>query len=397
MATFFDSKEEVLDFELTSYGKLLLSKGMLKPSYYSFHDETVLYDKQYAGIADSTQNNIEPRIQEETPMLKVLANDFSIETARKEKLNIEEKKLYSKLFSLSTAPTQIQNAPSWNVVALKNNLLSASYTTTSTTGQHFNIPQLFFSCSYKEEIRLDKQYLQAVKDYGLNAFNDDTITFELSPLGPLSLDGISTTTLEQKSEVDKKYNTYITSKHFQDGTIYTIEEDEIIIDLTQENVGIEEEYEIEVFKYEVDKDGNEIVVPLDFIMKENELIVDDLLVDVEEQFKLLNFDKNKVEYYFNLTTDEQIEQKLICNIIQPLTKNKGINNNLKCKNADGRISTDGLYNNNLVGGSSISGDGQGGIVVGIDGTGTRANKNQSNNGTQNGVVDPSKTDGIVIC
>ena len=44
-------------------------------------------------------------------MLKVLANDFSIETARKEKLNIEEKKLYSKLFSLSTAPTQIQNAP----------------------------------------------------------------------------------------------------------------------------------------------------------------------------------------------------------------------------------------------------------------------------------------------
>ena len=146
--SFFDSKEEVLDFELTSYGKFLLSKGMLKPSYYSFHDETVIYDKQYAGIADSTQNNIEPRIQEETPMLKVLANDFSIETARKEKLNIEEKKLYSKLFSLSTAPTQIQNAPSWNVIALKNTLLSASYTTTITTGQHFNIPQLFFSCSY---------------------------------------------------------------------------------------------------------------------------------------------------------------------------------------------------------------------------------------------------------
>ncbi len=173
MATFFDFKEEVLDFELTSYGKLLLSKGMLKPSYYSFHDETVIYDKKYAGIADNTQNNIEPRIQEETPMLKVLANDFSIETARKEKLNIEEKKLYSKLFSLSTAPTQIQNAPSWNVVALKNTLLSASYTTTSTTGQNFNIPQLFFSCSYKEEIRLDKQYLQVVKDYGLNSFNDD--------------------------------------------------------------------------------------------------------------------------------------------------------------------------------------------------------------------------------
>ena len=31
--SFFDSKEEVLNIELTSYGKLLLSKGILKPVY----------------------------------------------------------------------------------------------------------------------------------------------------------------------------------------------------------------------------------------------------------------------------------------------------------------------------------------------------------------------------
>jgi len=391
MATFFDSKEEVLDFEFTSYGKELLSKGMFKPSYYTFHDETVIYDKQYAGLADGSQNDIEPRIQEETPMLKVLANDFSIETARKEKLNIEEKKLYSKLFSLSTTPTQLQKAPSWNVVALKNTLLSSSYNTVSSTGQYFNVPQLFFSCSYKEEIRLDKQYLKAVQEFGLNSISDDTITFENSPFGSLSNDGISMVTLEQKSEVEKKYNTYFTSKHFNDGTIYTIEEDEIIIDLTQENVGIEEEYEIEVFKYELDKNGNEVLLPLDFVLKENEMVVNDILMDVDEQFKVLNFDNNKVEYYFNLSTDEEIEQRLVCAIIEPLTKNKGINNNLRCKGSENRISTEGLYNNNLVGGTSVVSDGKnGGIIVG-----TGANKN--NEQAQVGIVDPAKRGGIIIC
>ena len=48
--TFLDKKEQVLDIQLTQYGKYLLSKGKLKPVYYSFFDDDVLYDSTYAGI-----------------------------------------------------------------------------------------------------------------------------------------------------------------------------------------------------------------------------------------------------------------------------------------------------------------------------------------------------------
>ena len=44
---FMNKKEEVLDIELTPYGKHLLSNGKLKPVYYAFFDDNILYDIQY--------------------------------------------------------------------------------------------------------------------------------------------------------------------------------------------------------------------------------------------------------------------------------------------------------------------------------------------------------------
>ena len=46
---FFNRKEEVLDVELTQYGKYLLSVGKFKPSFYAFFDDDVIYDTQYQG------------------------------------------------------------------------------------------------------------------------------------------------------------------------------------------------------------------------------------------------------------------------------------------------------------------------------------------------------------
>ena len=42
--TFFNQKEEVLQIELTQYGKYLLSRGKWKPAYYAFFDDDVIYD-----------------------------------------------------------------------------------------------------------------------------------------------------------------------------------------------------------------------------------------------------------------------------------------------------------------------------------------------------------------
>ena len=78
---FFNKKEEVIDLQLTQYGKFLLSMGKLKPVYYAFHDENIVYDSNYAGFSE-TQNETHPRIQEETPNTKIIHNFHSIEDDR---------------------------------------------------------------------------------------------------------------------------------------------------------------------------------------------------------------------------------------------------------------------------------------------------------------------------
>jgi len=88
---FFDKKQEVLEVKLTPYGKYKLSQGRFKPTYYSFFDEGVLYDSRWSGegviSADDLQagfiekqNEIEPRIQDKTAMLKTLTVYSGIQT-----------------------------------------------------------------------------------------------------------------------------------------------------------------------------------------------------------------------------------------------------------------------------------------------------------------------------
>ena len=71
---FLDAKEQVIDLELTSYGRFMLSQGKFKPKVYAFFDNDILYDNRFAqsGSAVKTkelQNSVEGRIQEGTPRL----------------------------------------------------------------------------------------------------------------------------------------------------------------------------------------------------------------------------------------------------------------------------------------------------------------------------------------
>jgi len=85
---FFNRKEEVLDIELTQYGKYLLSVGKFKPSYYAFFDDDVIYDLQYQGNPpNDTEDEISPtenqkdsqkRIQE-TPRIKSQHNFVTVD------------------------------------------------------------------------------------------------------------------------------------------------------------------------------------------------------------------------------------------------------------------------------------------------------------------------------
>ena len=84
MATFLDKKEQVLDIQLTSHGKYLLSAGKFKPMYYSFLDNNIIYDYKHAGIFEN-QKDIHDRITQHTPYLQTQVAFDSPEERLKEK------------------------------------------------------------------------------------------------------------------------------------------------------------------------------------------------------------------------------------------------------------------------------------------------------------------------
>ena len=68
---FLNKKDQVIDLQLTQFGKRLLSTGQFKPTYYAFFDDGILYDTQYAGnIGKEIQNKTQERIISDTPQLQ---------------------------------------------------------------------------------------------------------------------------------------------------------------------------------------------------------------------------------------------------------------------------------------------------------------------------------------
>jgi hypothetical protein len=104
---FFNKKEDVLDIQLTEYGKSRLAIGKLNPSYYAFFDDDILYDVSASGYTE-IQNDAEPRIQENTPKLKLIRTRSGAETRVNQFLN-----------NLETAIGNSNSDPAQNVAAFK--------------------------------------------------------------------------------------------------------------------------------------------------------------------------------------------------------------------------------------------------------------------------------------
>lgn len=78
--TFFNKKEDVLKIELTPHGRKLLSQGKLKPVYYAFLDDDILYDIVKGG---SSENNSQTkdRILSETIYMAPQTNYKGVDTS----------------------------------------------------------------------------------------------------------------------------------------------------------------------------------------------------------------------------------------------------------------------------------------------------------------------------
>jgi len=311
---FFNKKEEVIDLQLTQYGKNLLSKGEFKPVSYAFFDDNVLYDSTYAGIDSETQNDIEPRIQENTPSFKTQYIYYGAET---EIMRIAEEirgsngavpamqpvadKLYALSAPLGTGALHTTNLPAWQVRFFGAELSgSVQY----VTGAHptMKIPQLRSNIVYKT----------TVYDPNSTAPEDPTGKFPEGP--PITSNA--------------EYN--MVSSTFSDGTYFVTTGDQLLIEIDEKNTDFfKENFDIEVFLVEeVDVSGSymtpnisktdkmELLKPLNFTI-EPPVVVDNLLIEPSVQ-NSRDLNPDDTEYYFNINVDSEIPPETLCAIIQRL-------------------------------------------------------------------------------
>jgi hypothetical protein len=305
---FFNRKEEVLDIQLTQYGKYLLSKGKLRPKYYAFYDGDLTYDSNYGGFNEN-QVETEDRIKE-TSRIKALSAFEGAETRMKKitqgealnNLDIDEKAMllqqvqptqtrYYGLGGLlgSSALTSVK-APAWSIRFLEGEMKGS---TTNYTGSIRNqlIPQI--------EIKLETK-IEPVSDSTVS----DTIELDES-LGHADLD----TALEEASV--QMY------AEFEDLSSFRIKNDTAVIEILEFNAPRRNyNFDVEIFKIEEDEKGNEDLILLKFQKFDFVGLKDDLAIQRNNEIAgtiLTDEAENKAfsQYFINLSLDGQVERPAV--------------------------------------------------------------------------------------
>ncbi|MAF24279.1 hypothetical protein CL634_01640, partial [bacterium] len=241
---FFDQKQEVLDIQLTPYGRYLLSLGRLRPVYYTFFDEDIIYDASYAGLSE-VQNDIEDRILKNSPRVKQQTVYSGVETNYKRQTKMITKALqantqghelvegtksgaayanmqhplerdYGLGMPMGKTSLDNDNPPAWRALMMSGEIQSSTKTLEDETiGSSLRIPQLNIDLTYN-----------------LTAHNIESETLE-----------------ELEYKALKKNNHVTFSPIFDDGTYLKIEGQHILLMLEEMNVPFEKEnFDIEVFE-----------------------------------------------------------------------------------------------------------------------------------------------------
>jgi len=245
---FLDKKEDVLDIELTQYGKYLLSQGRFKPTLYAFFDDDVLYDGDYGGLTE-TQSNIEYRIKNQTPSQGVQYVYAGVETSVTEANKIirsqmkkhggepaylysdkdeaehgEEKILplpensYATFAPLGTCDLASDKSPAWLVRAMDGNLTGS---VELVTGSHSSdiIPQLSASMEYeilhKSKMSDNDRFLReqrvALEDGTVIIVNKDPFVLQVEELNTTCTNenfDIEVFLVESSGSTEKQYPLY---------------------------------------------------------------------------------------------------------------------------------------------------------------------------------------------
>jgi len=317
--TFFDKKEEVIEIELTPYGRYKLSIGDFTPDSYAFFDDNILYNTELSAgeSIHEGQNSSEPRIQEETPVLKTQrtfrGSDFRDNEHFYDNSNPLIESKYGLLSEMGNCLLGTEHNPAWDIKVYRGELTGSNqgyveHLTGSTPGQTdlehalLRIPQIEAEAVYKTHI-LD------INNVAPNVYTDYNLP---SGRSALALSTIS------EGNVPIEF-----SKIWEDGSYIRVKEDYFIIDVAELNVDFKmENFDIELFKFEeiLDPSGGKEaeLIPLTFLKKaisiKNGMLLDSAIVD----FDYNDQDPSASEYYFDVLVDHEITNDEICAAIGEL-------------------------------------------------------------------------------
>lgn len=282
--SFFNKKEEILEIKLTSYGKDKLAKGKFKPVYYAFFDDDILYDAARAEITEDN-NDIEPRIQDNTPSTRVQTSFSDLEKKIKKQrqiTNVENLQRDDEVFQdqdglrnvlpLGNSQLGNQNVAAWRVELLNavSNTMRSSINNDLDKSPVLNIPQIDMDMTVSPYI--------VKKDF--------------------------------PGVIDPLTGKFVVEN---DGNFIRIKDDFILLDISEFNVDLQNDaFSLEVFEITEDENSEQVLTPKMFT-KRIEHIVDGILLDEEEvdaQISLAPVDNRFSEYYFDITLDETIEEDL---------------------------------------------------------------------------------------
>ena len=330
---FFDSKEEVLDIQLTQHGRALMARGKCKPVYYAFFDDNVLYDIGYGTGGTRPSNNqranSEPRIQEETPLLRT---QYSF-TGRDEYLYDE---LTEDVFSTDPDRVRVNIYESMNVLPMSLGTTSLDSTKT---------PAIKVQMLQGEIKDLEYNMTGAARTTGLTAGATSSPSQQLLKIPQVAADIEFSITVYDPDNPQLKFeidNALVPPTIYPDGVAVGIGPEQLLMVIEEDNAPFDyRNFDIEVFEVNSDNVGpfgEETMTPLSF-RKKLEMVENNILIDEKEaeikagrlNGQLPELDPSYVEYYFDVFVDEEIDDNLICKSINSIkSKNLFIDVDIDC-------------------------------------------------------------------
>jgi len=304
--SFYNKKEDVIDIELTTHGKRLLSEGKFKPVYYSFFDDDIIYDGN-AGGATEAQNESQSRITGSL-RIKNQVNYVGAETSVKQVINevrtekpeindtdfipfqsVKEKE-YALGPPLGTASPVSEFIPAWKVSALRNQFDSTSpYLTSSIASERPGGPPAHPSRRIPQitaNLNCSLETVQNIDDFGYQDSDDVEIIHV-----------------------------------FNDRSAIIFKKEDLILDLLEvHGVFSKENFDIEVTELDgtVDFLNNPRATTchytgstMSFVGGETNLTINPVL------------DSTYVEYFLDIFVDKEINQDIMCRL-KPADPAKGI-------------------------------------------------------------------------